>query len=272
VAARQRIGVNELEALIDALEASARGRFVSWDARLWRELVDGPAATLAAGLDGTVGMAGRAALVSYLRLACEGVGLGYLFPAAAGREGFLDQAFVSMVPRLLPAVPVERQPQTLAALWNLGENLESAAPWLRRIFLRLCAALPALGDLDALVADVERQALAPPAIVLGAAPRVAWIALGAEDRRFLPGALHFVAPTVVCVHDRARVGPTQGVWLADPPLALGPMGCVEWPEASRPWRAPTADVRLTPSFATITNGWRAAATLVTSQALVGWLP
>ena len=259
--------------LVDSLEASARSRFVRWDARLWRELVDGPAVTLAAGLDGTVGMAGRAALVSYLRLACEGVGLGYLFPAAAGREGFLDHAFVSLLPRLLPAVPVERQTHTLAALWNLGENLEAAAPWLRRIFLRRFAALDDLGDLAAIVADVERQALAPPSLRLGVAPRPAWIALAAEDRRFLPGALHFVAPTVVCVHDRSRAGASQGVWLADPPLALGPMGCSDGPEATRAWRPPSpADARLTPTFAAVANDWRGAASLVTSQALVGWLP
>jgi hypothetical protein len=258
--------------LADALAASAPGRFVRWDARLWRELVDGPAAALAAGLDGTVGMAGRPALASYLALVCEGVGLGYLFPPAAGREGFLNLAFTALVPRLLPAVPAERQPHTLAALWNLGENLENATPWLRRIFLRLFVTLASLDDLPAIVAGVERQALAAPSSALGAGPRAAWIALGAEDRRFLPGAVHFVAPTVTCVHDRARPGQTQGVWLADPPLALGPMGCAEAPAPTRAWPPPPAGPTLTTAFATVANAWRGAATLVTSQALVAWLP
>jgi hypothetical protein len=261
--------------LVESLEARARARFVRWDGRLWTEIVGGAAAALAAGLDGTVGMAGRPALESYLRLACEGVGLGYLFPAASGRDGFMNLAFLELVPRLLPAVPAARQAQVLAGLWNLGENLETAAPWLRRIFLRVFRGLADLGDLEAQVAAVEKQALAAPAEGLGPTPRAVWVWLGAEDRRFVPGALHFLAPTVVCVHDRSRPGASQGIWLAEPPLAplaLGPMGCPESPPAARGYRPPhSADARLTAAHATGRNEWRAAATLVTSQYVVGWL-
>jgi len=253
---------------LEALEDAARARFVRWDARLWREVVDGPAARLARGLDEKTG---DRALEAYLRLACEGVGLGYLFPAQAGRDGFMNLAFLELVPRLLPAVPVERQTTVLAHLWNLGENLENAASWLRRVFLRLFAGMARLDDLEATVAAVEKQALAAPSAVLGAAPRSVWVWLGAEDRRFLPGAVHFVAPTVACVHDRSRPGASQGVWMVEPPLALGPMGCAEAVEAARGWSAPS-DARLTATHASARNEWRAAATLVTSQFVVGWLP
>ncbi len=254
---------------VDDLEARARARFVSWDARLWHEIVDGPAAALAGGLDGTVGLGGRPVLESYLRLACEGVGLGYLFPRASGRDGFMNLAFFELAPRLLPAVPPPRQPETLAGRWNLGENLETAAPWLRRIFLRVFRGLDGLGDLPARVAEVERQALAPPERKLGRSPRAVRVWLGAEDRRFLPGALHFHAPTVVCVPDRARPDATQGIWLAETPLALGPMGCGEHvePSVAKPPAAPG----LTPAHATAANDWRVAATLVTSQYVVGWM-
>jgi len=261
---------------VDALEAAARARFIHWDPRLWREIVSGPAAALAAGLDRGGGAGGLATLDSYLRLACEGVGLGYLFPSEVGRDGFMNLAFLTLVPRLLPDVPHERRPAILAGLWNLGENLETAAPWLRRIFLRLFKGLASLADLEARVAAVEEQALAAPALGLGAVTQLAWVGLSAEDRRFLPGTLHFVAPTVLCVHDRSRPGSSQGVWLADPPwtpLPLGPMGCTAAPAPARGFTPPTArDVRLTPWFATCANEWRGAASLVTSQAIVGWLP
>jgi hypothetical protein len=259
--------------LARSLEAQARARFVRWDPALWAAVLAGPADTLAAGLDATVGLAGRAALESYLRLCCEGVGLGYLYPAATGRVGFLNLAFLELVPRLLPAVPAGRQATLLAALWNLGENLELAAPWLRRIFERRFAGLAGLADLEAQVAAIEAEALTAPRQNLGPRPALRWVALGAEDRRFLPGALHWVAPTVVCVHDRARAGASLGVWLADPPLVLGPMGCSAAPTPARLWRPPrVADRRYSPPFASAANTWRGAATLVTSQALVCWMP
>ena len=252
---------------LEDLEDAARARFVHWDARLWRAILDGPAARLARGLDERTG---DRTLEAYLRLACEGVGLGYLFPAEAGREGFMNLAFVELAPRLLPAVPLERQTTVLAHLWNLGENLENAASWLRRVFLRLFAGIAGLGDLEATVAAVEAQALAPPAATLGASPRALWVWLGAEDRRFLPGAVHFVAPTVACVHDRSRAGASQGVWIVEPPLALGPMGCGEAVEVARAW-SPPSDPRLGSTHASAANDWRAAATLQTSQYLVGWV-
>jgi hypothetical protein len=230
----------------DALEAEARRRFVRWDPRLWRQIVEGPAQALAG-----------APREAYLRLCCEAVGLGYLFPAAAGREGFFNLAFLELAPLLLPALAPARQVELLALLWNLGENLESAAPWLGRIFVRVCGGLASLDGLEAVVADVERQALGPPTEPLGVDEER--VDLAGEDRRFLPGPLHFVAPTVVCVHDRLRAGVSLGVWLAAPPLVLGPMGC-------------GADVAAAggdgDAFAAAANEWRRATALVTSQRVV----
>jgi hypothetical protein len=226
----------------DEVAAEARRRFVRWDAKLWRAIVDGPARAL----DGP-------AQDAYLRLAAEAVGLGYLFPAATGRDGFFNLAFLELVPALLPRLTPARQAEVLAALWNLGENLESAAPWLGRIFTRVCRGLTSLESLEEVVAAVERQALgAPEAPAAGEE----WVDLAAEDRRFLPGALHFVAPAVLCVHDRGRAGVSLGVWLAAPPLVLGSMGCGEAPERAG------ADAE---TFMSCANEWRRAASLVTSQ-------
>jgi hypothetical protein len=170
-------------------------------------------------------------------------------------------------------------------LWNLGENLESAPAWLRRIFHRRCRDLESLADLPGMVEGISRVALDAPVEKLGDVARTTLVDLSEEDRRFLPGALHFVAPTVVCVHDRQRTAAagrdpvTVGVWLAESPLLLGPMGCREElaattsSDAAELWtRAETDDPRVTEPHALVVNEHRAAGTLVTSQQLLVFLP
>jgi hypothetical protein len=278
----------DVVALGAAIADGARTRFVRWDEGLWRELVHGPAARLAAGL-GKAGVADAAAveglLRSYLTLACEGVGLGYLYPSAAGRDAFFNLAFHTLLPRDLPLLPPARWGEALAQCWNLGENLEGGAAWLRRLFARRLAQLASLAELEAAVADVSRQALEPPAARLGARARQVWVTLADEDRRFLPGAVHFLAPTVVCVHDRLRTGgggrdaEALGVWLGDPPLVLGALRCEESvaPDGGAalpdPLRATlAADARVTELAAGAVNEWRAAVAQTTSQLLVALYP
>jgi hypothetical protein len=266
----------EQQDVIRELEDHARRRFVRWDAALWRELCAGPAADLAAGLAAAGAPATQAdpLLAGYLRLGCEAIGLGYLFPSSAGAESFFTLAWTRLIPTLLAGVPADRRATALAACWNLGENLERAPTWLRKIFVRLTHGLGRLDDLGALVADVERQALSPPSRPLGAGGAPTWIHLGAEDTRFLPGTMHFVAPTVVCVHDRHRVAgggrdaATIGVWLADPPLVLGTMACAEAPPRDVSWSAPGDEE----PFASARNEWRAVVSLVTSQFVVAQGP
>jgi hypothetical protein len=248
------------------IEAEARQRFVRWNAELWSELVE----------------EGRRLLESYLRLGAEGIGFGHLFPASAG-ENFLTLAWRRMIPRLLPGVPRSRRAQALADCWNLGENLETSPAWLGRIFTRLAPSVSRLERLSELVSSVSEQALGEPSRRLGDTPRVDWVPLAQEDRYFLPGALHFVAPTVVCVHDRARgaeagrEAPNVGVWLSDAPLSLGTMGCREEPAASSDRldlveRLARLDPRATDVLNASANDWRAALTLETSQFLVVLLP
>jgi hypothetical protein len=257
----------ELAKAIAAIEDQARRRYVRWDEALWREVLGGPAAELAATND-------VALVTSYLQLAAEGIGLGYLVPAASGVENFFTLAWRKLIPRLLGAVPdPQRRVELLAMAWNLGENLEGQAAWLRRLFHRRCRDLAALEELPALVSGIAGLALGEPEQRLAEKARTLWIPLAAEDRRFLPGAMHFLAPTVVCVHDRLRSDPngdpvTQGVWLGDEPLALGPMGCRDAVEvATAPLPVTVDEV-----FAACRNDWRAAVALVTSQHLVALLP
>jgi hypothetical protein len=261
--------------LVGELEEAARRRFVRWDPALWRRVVEGPARSLALSLRHDAGA--RPILESYLRLSCEGIGLGYLFPPEAG-DGFFTHAFFRLIPEGLAAVAPERRAKALADCWNLGENLEHAPGWWRRMFVRLASEGVALDGLSALVDRASRRAFGAPEARLGARTAHVFVDLGAEDRLFLPGTLHFVAPTVACVHDRdAGSGRSLGVWLVDPPVVLGSMACPEKPAATSDRldlvddlarRDPRADdVRNSAA-----NDWRAALTLETSQLLVAVYP
>lgn len=269
------------------LAEQARLRFAKWDAELWDELVAGPASTLAKGLRQARQPEDEAQQLveSYLRLACEGIGLGYLFRESSDARSFLTLAFYHLLPEGLPGLPPESRASTLAECWNLGENLERAPLWLGRIFVRLVGAGQSLANLESLARDVERRALEAPSVPLGQAYELRWVHLAVEDRRFLPGALHFAAPTVVCVHDRHRGTPqagraaaTLGVWLDQEPLTLGPLHCQDVPP-----KDPGLDLKLLESVsqrdpragdwhAMARNEWRAALSLETSQFLVALLP
>lgn len=270
---------------VEELEHGARARFVRWDAALWHEMLHGPVPALGGALVSAGGESARPLLESYLRMTAEAIGLGYLVPASAGRGNFFTLAWTRLIPDLLAKLPAEQWAQTLATCWNLGENLEQAPPWLQRIFCRLFVNLDSLEGLEERVSAVSGTALETPQSpkLFQHPPRIEWLHLGAEDPRFLPGRLHFLAPTVLCVHDRhrgavaGREAVTQGVWLTDPPVLLGPMGCQETP--APPGLNPMftrfleqRDVRGGDWFAFASNDWRAAATLHTSQYVVALLP
>jgi hypothetical protein len=182
------------------------------------------------------------------------VGLGYLFPASAGRESFFNLAFRTLAPVLVPRLPAEERGRALAGMWNLAENLERAPVWLARIFYRAAWSWRSLASLEGMVAEVARLALDEPSERLGESARTLWVNLGDEDRRFLPGPAHFVAPTVLCVHDRSRAAISLGVWIVDEPLSLGPMGCAASPAAEVVgwWKAIALDAR----FDEPHGGWR----------------
>ena len=269
--------------LASDLEAEARTRFARFDSKLWRGLVAGPTCALAEKLvaAGTPEPDAQKLIESYLRLGCEAVGLGYLFPESVGRS-FFTLAWNRLIPASLAALPPERRAPALAECWNLGENLEQSPLWLRRIALRFAERLPSLEALPSLVGDVAKT-LAEPDGKLGDKPRIEWVHLADDDARFLPGRVQFVAPTVVVVHDRHRAGQegdepiTMGVWLSDPPQPLGSMGAFPSPPpaSDRPdlvGYVERKDPRTTDIRESAVNEWRGALTLETSQFLIALLP
>jgi hypothetical protein len=271
---------------VDELEANARGRFVRWDSALWQELLTGPGARLgtALSMSGTNAAKAEELLRAYLKLGAEAIGLGYLYPSSAGRRNFFTLAWSDLLPRFLAKVPEADRAGALAQLWNLGENLESAPPWVQRIFCRVGADLTSLTDIESRLRQTAAAAMEAPKATLGNRAQPYLVHMATEDSRFLPGAVHFLAPTVLCVHDRhrqavaGREAATQGLWLTDgEPMRLGAMGCKETPELTHEqtpaltwltWNDPRVD----DWFATAVNDWRAAGTLHTSQFVVVLVP
>lgn len=280
-----------MSGFVDELEAEARARFVRWDPALWRELLAGPVPRLGQALAASSRTPEQAEelLRDYLRLSAEGIGLGYLYPASAGRQNFFTLAWSDLIPRLMPAVADTKRAAVLAQLWNLGENLEAAPPWVQRVFCRVGRDLSSLEDIESRLRQVASSALDAPTRPLGSRARTHWVDMSHEDTRFLPGAVHFLAPTVVCVHDRhrkgvaGREGATQGVWLAETPVMLGAMGCGETLPATSETLPPLEvlealdaleqrDPRAGDWLTTGANPWRAVATMHTSQLLAVLLP
>ncbi|HEX8697481.1 MAG TPA: hypothetical protein VF815_01460 [Myxococcaceae bacterium] len=274
-----------MSSFVEDLEASARGRFVRWHPALWRELLSGPAQQLGGALS-AAGLSEREAeplLRTYLQLSAEAIGLGYLYPSSAGRQNFFTLAWSELVPRMLAAVSPSERARVLAQLWNLGENLESAPPWVQRLFCRVGQTLPSLENIEDRLRERTAEAMEPPERKVGYTSQAHWVDLSREDARFLPGPLHFLAPTVVCVHDRhrgavaGREAATQGVWMTETPVLLGAMGCQETPAVERAGLYLLKDVerkdpRADEWFSSTANEWRVAATLHTSQHLVVLVP
>jgi hypothetical protein len=270
---------------IRELEQAARRRFVRWDGKLWNRVLAGPARRLAESLAKAGHPPGTCETVldGYLQLAVEGIGLGYLVPEESGAQTVATLLWTGLIPNGLAALPAAHQAGTLATCWNLAENLEAQPVWVRRVFLRALAAAPRLDGLDRLVTDVSRRLEAPPEQRLKDRFSCRWVSLRNEDGRFLPGAVHFPAPTVACVHERRTEGqtgpsPSLGVWLDADPLSLGPLGCREIPAKDPGLRLDLLeqlvgqDARADDWHSMAANEWRGAVTLTTSQFLVALYP
>jgi len=265
--------------LAEELDAAAHYRWVRWNSAQWRELVDGPAAVLANQLHQAnfpVESASRL-LEAYLRLGAEALGRGYLIPNESGAGNFFTHAWSTLLPEVLSLSGPQQAAQHLADCWNLAENLESSPAWLQRIFLKSARQLRHLEQLPGLVSEVSALVLEAPAHTLEShPPQLHLIPLDREDRLFLPGEIRFVSPTVICVFDRLRSTAerpvTQGIWLSNPPLPLGPLGDPGDGQPSTTPRKLPKDHRITTLFRSSANPFRAAASMVTSQCVAVWIP
>lgn len=167
-------------------------------------------------------------LRAYARLLAEGVGEGYLTPAAtglregavhhAGHQSLMSHCFLQVLPWGIRRVPEAQRLQTLEMCWNLCEGLRREPAWVDR-YVVACAQEDDEGwdELSAWpkqVAEVLQPVLSPPPAPTWAGPfEVERVSLkeGASD--FLPGELFWASPWVLCVRDRRHEDVVQSLFL-----------------------------------------------------------
>ncbi|HLM75350.1 MAG TPA: hypothetical protein VK459_21710, partial [Polyangiaceae bacterium] len=176
---------------------------------------------------------------AYLRLLVEAVGYGYIDAASLDKtearspKSLMALALTTHIPALLPKAAPREQVALLARTWNLAEGLLGEPAWVNRAVAGALANADSLADLDRRVLRVLEAALLPRARASLAGPFSMRIVDTREvDHAFLPGALHFSAPALLCVHDRKRTGVHAGLLLGPKGAAslLGPCPCLGRPE------------------------------------------
>lgn len=278
--------VPKRQSIASELAESYQRRFPRWDAALWEDIVELPAEVLAMGLaDADHADANNAkVMTAYLELAAEAVGLGYIYPmVSVGRENFFTFAWFDLLPHFLSDAPPRRRLDILADCWNLGENLEQAAPWVQRILLSKLRQVEDLTQLRSAVNRIMTDLMSEPMGDLTLKDnKVILVDPTGVDPRFMPGRIEFVAPTVAVVYDRHRgldekPRATLGIWLCDPPLILGQIqtsgGHSRAELHTTLWKTvqktrPEVDDILDSAR----NRWRGVASLRTSQLLVVLMP
>jgi hypothetical protein len=258
--------IEELEAAIDHYEREGARRFARWDSPLYRAFVDGPAARLlaasaggavsAASAEGAVsaasagGAAGNtsggspvALFEAYLRLVVEAIGCGYLDAACLEKDdarppkSLMTLLLAHHIPALLPRAPAGERVLLLAKAWNLAEGLLGEPGWLNRAVAAALVSIDSLADLDRRVIRVLEAAVVPRVRASLTGPfAVRAVDTREVDHAFLPGAMHFSAPALLCIHDRKRGGVHAGLLLGSRGAfsLLGPGPCLGRPEKEDP--------------------------------------
>jgi len=211
-------------------------------------------------------VADRTALITtWLELGAAGLGAGTY--VAGGADDPFAILWERLVPDGLGALPAAERAQTLADAFNLGENLAREQGWRRMIFVDGLRRLEHLSGLRDMLTRRVGLLTAEPTRPLGDAPQMVSVDLSAYDKRFLPGAIGMLAPTVFVVCDRERTD-DQGeplavaVW-APEGEAPSVLGAVKAAGVER--RQDAAALWTSGIYASVQTAHRAAASVVTSQ-------
>lgn len=234
--------IEELLSAVDHFEREGARRFSRWDNALYRAFIEGPGDALLTGMTG--GGQGTAADVArvfeaYLRLVVEAIGCGYVDASSLDPAGerpapsLMVLLLVDRAPALLPRAPVASRVPQLARAWNLAEGLFGEPLWLNRAVAAALSGVDSLSELDRRLLRVLEATVTPKARAALAGPfSVRSLDTRTVDHAFLPGAMHFSAPSLLCVHDRKRRGVHAGLLLGPKGAGslLGPGPCLGRPD------------------------------------------
>jgi hypothetical protein len=243
---------------VRALETDAPRLYSSWSRGTWRLACAGPALRLWEACEASP--RGEGALWDYLVLLREAVGRQYLSatrpedfepsnPQGIARS-FLATAFVDTLPRLLPDAPPETRAHSLAALWNVGEKLQSKPVWLNRYLSARLRELNRLDDLEPFLSRALSEGWDAP-VRKAPGPQPKWSVVDGSlfDRDFVAGPAHLATPTIACVHDRRHDDRRIAILLrpqaSGGPICLGLTPCFGDRDPGAPPELETRDAVLT---------------------------
>lgn len=212
-----------LDSITHAADLDGTRRFARWNAAAFTKACRGPARALweATQRDPEA----TPVFTTYLQLLQEGVGQDYFrdtgtnshsdSPYLVHERTFLEVCFLSLLPRLLPRVPpLERLP-LLVKTWNLGEGLLQEPLWMDRYVASRSKELEDLRELESFLIRVLEPVLQAPIRTTWSGPfQQMELDTRGQHEDFLPGEMHWAAPTVLCVHDRRHANLHLGVFLA----------------------------------------------------------
>lgn len=250
----------------------AIGRYAHFDTAAWVRMC-AALTRLEASLSSAPEPDRRALITTWLELGAAGLGAGTY--VAGGADDPFAILWERLVPDGLGALPAAGRAQALADAFNLGENLAREQGWRRMIFVDGLRRLEHLSGLHDMLVRRVGLITAEPTRPLGDEPQMVSVDLSAYDKRFLPGAIGMLAPTVFVVCDRERTD-DQGdplavaVWAPEGGEAPSVLGAVK--AAGVAQRHEAASLWSTGIYASARTAHRAAASVITSQRIWVALP
>ncbi len=175
---------------------------------------------------------------AYMELIREGIGnayitqsieewqYDYLIPKNSYQiditwNSFLEYCLLKEIPLNLSQIPAEQQLELLTKIWNLGENILEEKPWIGLYILSRAEELPTLSKIEDFLIEIMTPLLRPSEKSNWQSPYKVSILDGRKIHdNFIPGDMHQVAPSVVCVHDRRLSNVYGGIFLNNEPNTL----------------------------------------------------
>ena len=178
---------------------------------------------------------------AYMELIREGIGCAYITQSLSSGhykyliknqktlnkflgitwKSFLEYCLIKEMPLTISQVPAQQQLDLMVKVWNLGENIRQETPWKGLYILSRAEELPTLTKIEKFLVDTMAPLLRPPAPARWQPPFRVSIIDGCDIHDdFLPGDMHQVAPSVICVHDRRLAGVYGGIFMNNEPNTL----------------------------------------------------
>ncbi len=134
-------------------------------------------------------------------------------------NSFLEHCLLKEIPLTLSQVPAAQQLELLTKIWNLGENILQEAPWIGLYILSRAEERPVLPQIEDFLIEMMTPLLRPAEKARWSPPYHVSVLDGRDIHdNFLPGDMHQVAPSVVCVHDRRLSNVYGGIFMTSKTL------------------------------------------------------